>query len=249
MSTQFIPFPGLPAGASWRYSSIAVAKSTAGIGVPINFKATQTRHASFFYVAALAHLHNVRHTLCRHCIQIMVAQAGASSEAPVSLKSGYANPVWATTPEIGVSGGSGNRYFKETATWLPPQSRHTRYLPFCFWPCAARNYAPYRTVKPLSPRMKSAPAVCWHVTTCCRLLAACRCGVPAMFDATPLTAEEITDQCRALTYAVIELDNPMAKEVLLFVLAERLEVLSVTLDRPDAIDDQNDPDQNDSTLH
>ncbi|MFT8211709.1 MAG: ash family protein [Symbiopectobacterium sp.] len=31
---------------------------------------------------------------------MMVAQAGASSEAPVSLKAGYANPVWATTPAV-----------------------------------------------------------------------------------------------------------------------------------------------------
>ena len=36
----------------------------------------------------------------------MVAQAGASYEAPVSNVAGYANPVWATTREIGVSGGS-----------------------------------------------------------------------------------------------------------------------------------------------
>ncbi|MCO7255739.1 hypothetical protein KSI86_16390 [Dickeya oryzae] len=54
-----------------------------------------------------------------------------------------------------------------------------------------------------------------------------------MFDATPLTPEEITDQCRALTYAVIELENPAAKEALLFVLAERLEVLLATLEMPD----------------
>ncbi|WP_228669704.1 ash family protein [Dickeya parazeae] len=54
-----------------------------------------------FYVAALAHLHPVRHILsCRYRTQIMVAQAGASSEAPVSLKSGYANPVWATTLKL-----------------------------------------------------------------------------------------------------------------------------------------------------
>jgi hypothetical protein len=36
----------------------------------------------------------------------MVAQAGASQEAPVSIVSGYVNPVWATTHEIDVSGGS-----------------------------------------------------------------------------------------------------------------------------------------------
>ncbi|WP_225088080.1 hypothetical protein U1R68_19165 [Pectobacterium colocasium] len=55
-----------------------------------------------------------------------------------------------------------------------------------------------------------------------------------MFDSTPLTLDEIADQCRALTHAVIELDNPMAKEVLTFVLAERLELLAMTLQSPEA---------------
>lgn len=53
-----------------------------------------------------------------------------------------------------------------------------------------------------------------------------------MFDTTPLSLDEITDQCRALTHAVIELDNPVAKEVLTFVLAERLELLAATLENP-----------------
>lgn len=44
----------------------------------------------------------------------MVARAGASHEAPVSIEAGYANPVRATTSEIGVSGGSDNRYSLET---------------------------------------------------------------------------------------------------------------------------------------
>ncbi|GKW16327.1 hypothetical protein PEC301937_22760 [Pectobacterium carotovorum subsp. carotovorum] len=70
-----------------------------------------------------------------------------------------------------------------------------------------------------------------------------------MFDSTPLTLDEIADQCRALTHAVIELDNPVAKEVLLFVLAERLEVLSATLDTPDALGDLSDVDYTDTTLH
>lgn len=55
-----------------------------------------------------------------------------------------------------------------------------------------------------------------------------------MFDSTPLTLDEIADQCRALTHAVIELNNPVAKEVLTFVLAERLELLAVTLQSPEA---------------
>ncbi|GKK04760.1 hypothetical protein NUBL21985_48300 [Klebsiella pneumoniae] len=45
----------------------------------------------------------------------MVAQAGASHEAPVSNVAGYANPVWATTSEIGVSGGSSHMQTLEAA--------------------------------------------------------------------------------------------------------------------------------------
>ena len=60
-----------------------------------------------------------------------------------------------------------------------------------------------------------------------------RCGVLAMFDATPLALDEMVEQCRALTHAVIELDDATARETLLFVLAERLDVLSATLDSPE----------------
>ncbi|MCW2479977.1 hypothetical protein [Candidatus Symbiopectobacterium sp. NZEC135] len=51
-----------------------------------------------------------------------------------------------------------------------------------------------------------------------------------MFDSTPLTSEEITDQCRALTHALIKLEDPAMKEVLTFMLAERLEHLNDSLD-------------------
>ncbi|MFJ5315886.1 hypothetical protein [Pectobacterium versatile] len=46
-----------------------------------------------------------------------------------------------------------------------------------------------------------------------------------MFDNTPLEQEEIIDQCRALIYAVIETRNPQAKEILAFILWERLDWL------------------------
>lgn len=44
-----------------------------------------------------------------------MAQAGASHEVPVSNVAGYANPVWATTSEIGVSGGSSHMQTLEAA--------------------------------------------------------------------------------------------------------------------------------------
>lgn len=51
-----------------------------------------------------------------------------------------------------------------------------------------------------------------------------------MFDSTPLTLEELTDQCRALIHAVVNLDNLQAREILCFVLAERLEHLMSMLE-------------------
>ena len=45
----------------------------------------------------------------------MVVRAGQPSGWPVSIEAGYANPVRAATSEIGVSGGSSNRYLLEAA--------------------------------------------------------------------------------------------------------------------------------------
>lgn len=46
-----------------------------------------------------------------------------------------------------------------------------------------------------------------------------------MFDNTPLDQEELIDQCRALAYAVLAIELPQVKEILMFILAERLHVL------------------------
>lgn len=112
-----VPFSGLhPLCVSW-YSFVAVAKSTAGIGVPYNFKATRHAPCVFFYVVAQAHPFFGLWCLCVHhgSSQIMVVRAGQPSGWPVPLKAGYANPVRAATSEIGVSGGSFSDYFKEIA--------------------------------------------------------------------------------------------------------------------------------------
>jgi len=77
-----------------RYSPDATAKSVTGIDVPQNTMATLPASRVLIDVVASAHP------------QFMVAQAGASQEAPVSIVSGYVNPVWATTLEVDVSGGS-----------------------------------------------------------------------------------------------------------------------------------------------
>lgn len=54
-----------------------------------------------------------------------------------------------------------------------------------------------------------------------------------MFDNTPLELEEVIDQCRALAYAIVELSNPEAKEILMFILWERLDRLHRTATEPD----------------
>ena len=114
---QTAPFSGLLLFAISRYSFPAVAKSAAGIGVPNNFKATRHAPCVFFYVVAQAHPFSGLWCLFVHqsSFLIMVVRAGQPSGWPVSLKAGYANPVRAATSEIGVSGGSNNRYLLEAA--------------------------------------------------------------------------------------------------------------------------------------
>ncbi len=87
--------------------------------------------ASFFYVVAQAQPFSGLWCLCLHhgSIEIMVVRAGQPSGWPVSNKAGYANPVRAATSEIGVSGGSNNRYLLEAAimaTILTPS--HPQYV-------------------------------------------------------------------------------------------------------------------------
>ncbi|GLY61094.1 hypothetical protein Pcaca05_19510 [Pectobacterium carotovorum subsp. carotovorum] len=60
-----------------------------------------------------------------------------------------------------------------------------------------------------------------------------------MFDNTPLDLEEIIDQCRALAYALVELDQSQAKELLTFVLSERLDCLHRTFHQPIAEGDHD----------
>lgn len=114
---QKAPFSGLLLPPVSRYSFPAVAKSAAGIGVPRNSMATPDAPCVFFYVVAQTHPFCGLWCLCVHhnSCQIMVVRAGQPSGWPVSIEAGYANPVRAATSEIGVSGGSDNRYSMEVA--------------------------------------------------------------------------------------------------------------------------------------
>ena len=61
--------------------------------------------------------------------------------------------------------------------------------------------------------------------------------MPNLYDNTPLELEEIVDHCRALSYAIVTLENPQAKDLLSYILCERLEVLNQALELP--IDDDD----------
>lgn len=43
-----------------------------------------------------------------------------------------------------------------------------------------------------------------------------------MFDDTPLRPDELLDQCCALSYALIEISHDQVREILAFLLAEKL---------------------------
>ena len=110
-------FSGLLTVVISRYSFSAVAKSAAGIGVPRNSMATPDAPGVFFFVVAQAHPFSGLWCLFIHhgSSKIMVVRAGQPSGWPVSIEAGYANPARAATSEIGVSGGSSNRYSMEAA--------------------------------------------------------------------------------------------------------------------------------------
>ena len=107
---------GLPFVPDQVYRYSAPAKSGAGIGVLVIRMATDDAPSVFFYVVGLTHPFFGRWCIIQRLSRAMVAQAGASSEAPVSIRAGYANPVWATTSEIGVSSGSSHMQTLEVAT-------------------------------------------------------------------------------------------------------------------------------------
>lgn len=126
---QKAPFSGLHLlFVSW-YSFPAVAKSAAGIGVPYTTLATPDAPCVFFCVYASKHPFLIHRCTYLWILRVMVAQAGASHEAPVSNVAGYANPVWATTSEIGVSSGSNQMQTLEIAFMAStPTPSHPQFV-------------------------------------------------------------------------------------------------------------------------
>lgn len=161
---------GLPLCGNTVYGYKAPHKTGAGIGVLVNRMATYDAPSVFFYVVGLTHPFFGRWCIIQRLCQSMVAQAGASSEAPVSIRAGYANPVWATTSEIGVSGGSVTCYRMEAATcWLLPlpKNRNLSGLSPQF-AAIARQLPPKFII--LLPSLNAMLAVLWCAITSAFLL-------------------------------------------------------------------------------
>ncbi|HAW9012636.1 TPA: ash family protein [Escherichia coli] len=147
-------FSGLHPAVISRYSFSAAAKSAAGIGVPRNSMATPDAPSVFFFVEALAHPFSRLWCLCVHrgSFEIMAVRARQPSGWPVSIEAGYANPVRAATSEIGVSGGSNNRYSMEAAIMA------TTLTPF---------YPQYVFVLAAIRRADTQPRICMLRTVAC----------------------------------------------------------------------------------
>lgn len=155
---------GLPTIANPVYGYSAPAKSGAGIGVLVIRMATHDAPSVFFCAVSLTHPFFGRWDIIQRLARAMVAQAGASSEAPVSIRAGYANPAWATTSEIGVSGGSVTRYRMEAAAWLlpSPKFRNSSGLSPLF-AAICRQLPQKFTISP--QRLSRKPAALWRGIT------------------------------------------------------------------------------------
>ncbi|MFZ2581117.1 MAG: host cell division inhibitor Icd-like protein [Citrobacter portucalensis] len=128
------------------YGYSAPAKSGAGIGVPEMIKATHDAPSVFFCAVNPTHaFFSDAGIIIRAAHEIMVGWMGASTEAPVSLIAGYANPVQSTTSKIGVFGGGFKTLIKEAAAMLA--TTPTQNPQFIWLIAAVRRDMPTITAK------------------------------------------------------------------------------------------------------
>ena len=146
------------------YGYSAPAKSGAGIGVLVMIKATHDAPSVFFCAVNPTHAFFSDTGIIRAAHEIMVGWMGASSEAPVSLIAGYANPVQSTTSKIGVFGGGVKTTIKEAAKWLLPlpKIRNLSGLSPLF-AAICRQLPQKFTISP--QRLSRKPAALWHAIT------------------------------------------------------------------------------------
>ena len=110
------------------YGYSAPAKSGAGIGVLVKYKATHDAPSVFFCVVNSVHLFFCVAGIILAAHKIMVGWMGAERSAPVSCNAGYANPVQSTTSEIGVSGGGFQTQLQEAATMATTPTQNPQFI-------------------------------------------------------------------------------------------------------------------------
>lgn len=171
---------GLPFVPDQVYGYRAPAKSGAGIGVPELHTATHDAPSVFFCVVNSVHPFFSDTGIIRAAREIMVGCVGASSEAPVPVCAGYANPVQLTTCEIGVSGGDLVSLHTEAAKCWPLPLPKIRNLSGLLPQFAAivRQSNLFSTM--LLLRLSVMLVALWCVITSVSLLAASSCRGCAM---------------------------------------------------------------------
>lgn len=235
-----------------QYICAAAAKSAAGFRTPFNLKAAPHRARA----VALAHLSDTR-LHCRVSGASMVAQAGQPSGWPVAFRTGSANPVWATTQEIRTSGGSVTRYLKEVVLWLSPlipawgfTMLNLSVLPDGdSWDITERcRVLAHSLVNLDSPaaRDEVGRLIQAHLEHLAITLQApippnrLNLSLPpddGLYDNRALDVFELWDHCRALVYVLLETTHPTVKEVMCFILWERLDCLRRALYAPGGRDE------------
>ncbi|WP_458411187.1 ash family protein [Klebsiella quasipneumoniae] len=147
------------------YGYSAPAKSGAGISLPEMYRATHDAPSVFFCVVSQPHTFFSATGIIRFARKIMVGCAGASSEAPVSLYAGKANPAQSTTRQISLCGGGSKTQYKEAATcWLQPLPKFRNSFGLSPLFAAICRQLPQKFT--ISPHLLSAkPAVLWFGIT------------------------------------------------------------------------------------
>ncbi|WNN45449.1 host cell division inhibitor Icd-like protein [Winslowiella toletana] len=122
----------LPSPQTSDYPHLALAKSSAGIGLPVITKATHDAPGVFFCVLDLSHPFFSNAGIIRVAYRVMVGWVVASSEAPVSFVSGKTNSAQSTTSKIGLFGGGCKNHTKEAATMATTLIQATPKFQFRF---------------------------------------------------------------------------------------------------------------------
>ncbi|WP_254446315.1 host cell division inhibitor Icd-like protein [Pantoea sp. CCBC3-3-1] len=122
----------LPSPQTSDYPQLALAKSSAGIGLPDMLSATHDAPGVFFCVFNLSHPFFSDAVIIRAAHKVMVGWVVASSEAPVSDNAGKTNSAQSTTSKIGLFGGGIKYQLSEAAIMATTLTQATPKFQFRF---------------------------------------------------------------------------------------------------------------------